>query len=56
MQGALAVKVSEQSYQSLKLKLMALGVTDLKKPEHGALCWSLTQNGKALLVKIHNEE
>jgi hypothetical protein len=57
MQSELAVdtvELDETEFQSLKLKLVALGVVELKKvPAH--LTWLLTENGKALMMKLHSE-
>ncbi|MFM0227091.1 DUF4062 domain-containing protein [Paraburkholderia dipogonis] len=48
------VSVQEADFQSMKMKLAAAGAVELKKIGN-ALCWTLTQNGKALLMKLHAE-
>jgi hypothetical protein len=50
--GSLSVSVSEISFQSMKMKFATLGVVELTKPDK-AVCWSLTANGRTLLMKLH---
>lgn len=52
--GSLGVTVLESSFQSMKMKLATLGVIELHKTTQ-ALCWRLTVNGRALLLKLHAE-
>lgn len=52
--GSLGVTVSEVSFQSMKMKFVTLGVIELTKTDK-ALCWSLTDNAKVLLMKLHAE-
>ncbi len=48
------VNVQEADFQAMKMKFVALGVLELKKIGK-ALCWTLTDNGKALLMKLHTD-
>lgn len=49
-----SVELDEAEFQSMKLKLVALGVIELKKSA-SHLSWLLTENGKALMMKLHSE-
>lgn len=46
------VGVNETDFQSLKMKLLTLGLINLTK-SNNRLCWSLTTNGRALIAKLH---
>ncbi|REG57619.1 uncharacterized protein DUF4062 [Paraburkholderia sp. BL6669N2] len=48
-----SVEVDERDFQSMKLKLVALGVISLQKAS-SHLLWILTANGKALMMKMHS--
>ena len=50
--GSINVSVSESSFQSMKMTFVTLGVIELTKPDN-LVCWSLTGNGRALLMKLH---
>lgn len=44
--------LDESEFQSVKLKLVSFGVTELNKAGNN-LRWSLTENGKGLMMKLH---
>jgi nucleoside 2-deoxyribosyltransferase len=48
------VNVQEADFQAMKMKFVTLGVLELKKIGK-VLCWTLTDNGKALLMKLHED-
>lgn len=52
--GSISVAASELSFQAMKMKLVSFGVVELTKPD-AAIRWTLTENGQALLKKIHAE-
>ncbi len=46
---------NEDDFQRMKIKFVNLGVTELTPSEH-ALCWTLTDAGKELLLKLHESK
>ncbi|EDT41772.1 DUF4062 domain-containing protein [Burkholderia ambifaria] len=46
------VHIQEADFQAMKMKFVALGAVELRKIGN-ALCWTLTENGKGLLMKLH---
>ncbi|PMS29647.1 uncharacterized protein DUF4062 [Trinickia symbiotica] len=53
--NVIRARIVESSYQAMKMRLMALGAIDIRRSD-GATYWSLTEAGKALLMKLHADE
>ncbi|MCX4146766.1 MULTISPECIES: DUF4062 domain-containing protein [Paraburkholderia] len=47
-----SIKMLESSFQELKMKLAGFGVVNLTSDDR-KIRWTLTENGKSLLVKVH---